>query len=108
MWSFRRSRSRRSAPTPDQLASLHRLVAGFGCTDASCFLTDLRPNDIDGFRDARQVPAFVGVVLLLLLIATITHALSSPLRRRRGDLAVLRALGCSRRHLASMMRWQAF
>ena len=71
-------------------------------------LDDLRPIEIDGLRSAQSVPLVVGVVLALLLVATLTHALLSTMRRRRGDLAVLRALGCTRRQLASTVRWQTF
>jgi hypothetical protein len=93
-------------PTAKDVASLNALLLKLGCADADCVLTDLRPVEIDGFHGARSVPLAVGVVLVLLLAATLTHALLSTMRRRRGDLAVLRALGCTRRQLESAMRWQ--
>jgi len=95
-------------PTSAQTRSVHALLARLGCTDASCYLDDLRPIDIDGLRSAKGMPLVVGIVLALLLAATLVHALLSTMRRRRGDLAILRALGCTRRQLASMMRWQTF
>jgi hypothetical protein len=95
-------------PTAKQIASLDSLLRTLGCTDSTCVLTDLRPNEIDGFRGARSLVLAVGVVLSLLLVATLTHALLSTMRRRQSDLAVLRALGCTRRQLESTMRWQTF
>jgi hypothetical protein len=97
-----------NGPTAAQTASLHALLAQLGCTDATCYLDDLRPIEIDGLRSAQSVPLVVGVVLALLLAATLAHALLSTMRRRRGDLAILRALGCTRRQLASTVRWQTF
>jgi hypothetical protein len=94
--------------TKQQIDTLRTLVAKSGCTDSSCVLTDLKPNEIDGFQRARSVPLVAGFVLPLLLFATLTHALLSTMRRRRGDLAVLRALGCTRRQLKSTLRWQTF
>jgi hypothetical protein len=95
-----------SGPTPAQTASLDRMIRGFGCTDPTCVLTDIRPAEIDGFRGARGVPLAAGIVLALLLFATLTHTVLSTMRRRQSDLAVLRALGCTRRQLESTMRWQ--
>jgi hypothetical protein len=97
-----------SGATKQQIDMLRTLVANVGCTDSSCVLTDLKPNEIDGFQRARSVPLVAGFVLPLLLFATLTHALLSTMRRRRGDLAVLRALGFTRRQLKSTLRWQTF
>src|SRR5205823_5204260 len=55
----------------------------------------------------RLLPLAVGGVLVLLLVATITHVLVSTMRRRAADLAVLRALGSSSRNLVATLRWQA-
>ena len=52
------------------------------------------------------MPLAVGVALALLLFATLAHTVLSTMRRRQVDLAVLRALGCTRRQLESTMRWQ--
>jgi hypothetical protein len=78
-----------------------------GCTDPTCLLTDSRPAEIDGYRSARGLPLAIGVVLVLLLVATLTHVLVSTMRRRAGDLAVLRAIGSSPRNLVATLRWQA-
>jgi ABC-type lipoprotein release transport system permease subunit len=46
-------------------------------------------------------------VLVLLLVATLTHVLVSTMRRRSADLAILRALGCTTWNLGSILRWQS-
>jgi hypothetical protein len=94
---------------PASNADIERLraIVGPACAEPSCVVADRVPDEIDGFRSARGLPLAVGVVLVLLLIATIAHVLLSTARRRTTDLAILRALGCSPRQLASVMRWQA-
>jgi hypothetical protein len=85
---------------------LRKALLEGGC-DASCLLTDSRPVEIDGYRNVRRLPLTIGLVLVLLLVATLTHVLVSTMRRRRGDLAILRALGCTTRNLVSILRWQS-
>ena len=89
-----------------QLRTLRAALAEVGCSDQTCVLTDQRPQEITGYRSARGLPAAVGITLVLLLVATLTHALLSTLRRRRSDFAILRALGCDRHQLAATMLWQ--
>jgi hypothetical protein len=92
----------------DTLPKLRAWLAGVGCTDPTCLLTDGRPTEVDGYRNARGLPSAIGIMLILLLVATLTHVLVTTMRRRAADLAVLRALGCVPRQLASILRWQAF
>jgi hypothetical protein len=86
---------------------LRFFLATQGCVDPTCLITDSRPPEIDGYRSARGLPAAIGVVLVLLLVATLTHVLVSTMRRRAADLAVLRAIGSSSRNLVATLRWQA-
>jgi hypothetical protein len=86
---------------------LRAFLAKQGCVDPTCLITDSRPAEIDGYRSARGLPAAIGVVLVLLLVATLTHVLVSTMRRRAADLAVLRAIGSSSRNLVATLRWQA-
>ncbi len=90
---------------------LRAFLAEQGCPDPTCVLTDtspsIRPAEIDGYRSARGLPPTVGVVLVLLMVATLTHVLMSTMRRREADLAVLRAIGSSSRNLVAILRWQA-
>jgi hypothetical protein len=89
------------------LTKLQTWLAEQGCADPTCILTDGRPTEIDGYRNARGLPPAIGIMLILLLVATLTHVLVTTMRRRAADLAVLRALGCIPRQLASILRWQA-
>jgi ABC-type lipoprotein release transport system permease subunit len=47
------------------------------------------------------------VFLLALAIGALTHVTSSVLRRRRGELAVLRSLGFTPRQVRACLAWQA-
>ena len=87
--------------------TLRAFLVKQGCNDPTCLLTDSRPAEIDGYRSAHRMPFAVGIVLVLLLVATLTHVLVSTMRRRAADLAVLRAIGSSSRNLVATLRWQA-
>jgi hypothetical protein len=90
---------------------LRAFLAKNGCSDPTCVVTEksaaIRPDEIDGYKSARGLPIAVGVALVLLLVATLTHVLLSTMRRRAADLAVLRAIGSSSRNLVATLRWQA-
>jgi hypothetical protein len=58
-----------------------------------------QPPQVAELRDVRVLPIVLGGFLLLLAIGAVGHALATAVRRRRHDVAVLRALG--------MTRWQA-
>jgi predicted lysophospholipase L1 biosynthesis ABC-type transport system permease subunit len=66
-----------------------------------------RGTDLDQLADIDTLPlalaAFVGTVGAIAL----AHVLVASVRRRRGDLAVLRALGVTQRDSRSIVRWQA-
>ena len=51
------------------------------------------PQDVLFLRDVRSLPVALSAFLVLLAIAAVGHALATAVRRRRDDLAVLRALG---------------
>ena len=57
------------------------------------------PAPITELRQVRMLPAALGVFLALLALGAVGHALATAVRRRRHDVAVLRALG--------MTRWQS-
>jgi ABC-type lipoprotein release transport system permease subunit len=66
-----------------------------------------RPTDLDDLQQASGLPSVLAGVLAIMAIATFTHALVSSVRRRRQDLAVMKALGCSRAQLSATVAWQA-
>ena len=56
------------------------------------------PGHVRVIRDVRVLPLALGAFLALLAVGAVGHALATAVRRRRRDMAVLRALG--------MTRWQ--
>ncbi|MFN2561385.1 MAG: FtsX-like permease family protein [Jatrophihabitans sp.] len=50
-------------------------------------------SEVTALRDVRRLPLFLGGFLALLAIGAVGHALTTSVRRRTQDLAVLRALG---------------
>jgi ABC-type lipoprotein release transport system permease subunit len=80
------------------------------CPRGSGFLAesvDDTPTDIVNFGRVRNMPLVLGAVLALLAAGTLTHVLISAVRRRRRDLALLRALGFERRQCIASVAWQA-
>jgi putative ABC transport system permease protein len=53
-------------------------------------------------------PYLLGVVLIVLTLATIVQMLVSTVRERRYDLAVIHAVGADRRLLRGIIRWNAW
>ncbi len=69
--------------------------------------TAVRPTELGLLDEVRLVPAYIaGFVAALGALATF-HTLFVTSRRRRGELMVLRALGCRPRDVARVIRWQA-
>jgi hypothetical protein len=68
-------------------------------------LTTPQESDLDvsgemkGLQQVRVLPIALAIFLALLAIGTVGHALATAVRRRRHDIAVLRALG--------MTQWQS-
>ena len=79
-----------------------------GCPPGSCLATtDQRPSDIRDYGGVRDTPLLLAAVLAVLAVATMTHVLLTSARRRRRDLAVLKALGMVRRQVLGVVEWQA-
>jgi ABC-type antimicrobial peptide transport system permease subunit len=51
--------------------------------------------------------AFLGTAIAASALASFALALSAAVRRRRADLALLKALGFTRRQLSATVAWQA-
>jgi len=65
------------------------------------------PNTIGLVRELRPVPVIVAAVVGLLALAAVAHTLLTTVRRRRHDLAVLRAFGLRPRQAGRIITWQA-
>ena len=99
----------RFGTTPDKaaaIAGLRSFVAGLGCDD-SCFTVDARPNELSGYAGITKLWVPFVAVLGLLLVISLVHGLVSATRANRLDLAVLAALGLSRRQITAVVVWQA-
>ena len=65
------------------------------------------PADQQNLRNVRALPLLFGAFATVLALGALSHVSLSVLRRRRGDLAVLRSLGCTPLQLRGMLAWQA-
>ena len=55
------------------------------------------PSRLAELREVQRLPLLLAAFLALLAVAAVGHAVATAVRRRRHDLAVLRALGVTRR-----------
>jgi hypothetical protein len=91
-----------------QNAGLTKALRAAGCPIGSCATTgDQRPTEIRNYASVRDVPLVLGTVLAVLAVATLAHVLLTSVRRRRRDLAVLKALGLTRAQVLRLVGWQA-
>ena len=78
------------------------------CPPGVCTVTaDQRPGEIKNYTGIRDTPLLLGLVLAVLAVGTLIHVLVTGVRRRRRDLAVLKALGFTRSQVRAVVAWQA-
>jgi putative ABC transport system permease protein len=65
------------------------------------------PSDIVALRRLRSTPFALGAILVLLIAATVIHALALAVRRRRHDVAVLQTVGMRPGQIVRSSLWQA-
>ena len=63
--------------------------------------------EVQEIQDLELLPVALSAFLVLLAVSAVGHALSIAVRRRRHDLAVLRALGMTRRQARLVVTTQA-
>ena len=66
-----------------------------------------RPSSVTSLNDIGDAPMIVAVIGALLGSAAIAYGLALTVRRRRQDLAILRALGLRPSQAGWVMTWQA-
>ena len=89
-------------------ARVQAAVIASGCPPGSCLVTaDQRPSDIRNYTGVRDTPLLLAAVLALLAVATLIHVLLTGVRRRRPDLAILKALGLCPSQVFGTVLWQA-
>jgi ABC-type antimicrobial peptide transport system permease subunit len=65
------------------------------------------PTAVADLSRIEDLPLALGLFFALLACATVAHALVTTVRRRRHDLAVLRAIGFTRRQTRGAIAWQS-
>ena len=89
-------------------ARLSSTMGALGCPLGSCVVTsDQRPGGIRDYAGVRDTPLVLAAVLIVLGAGTLAHVLLTGVRRRRGDLAVLKALGLTRLQVLRVVAWEA-
>jgi hypothetical protein len=66
-----------------------------------------RPANVVSLASIAGLPVALSGLLALIAAGTLAHTLISSTRRRRQDLAILKALGFTRRQLRRAIAWQA-
>jgi hypothetical protein len=97
-------------PGADVQAVARRLDAAAAAVkggQAFTFTPPVPPSEVEQLRDVSVLPLALAAFLILLAFAAVGHALSIAVRRRRHELAVLRALGLTRRQSRLVIVTQA-
>ena len=96
--------SLRSGTTTKDLDAI--LTKRFG-RNAFAVSASREPADVASYRRIRATPLVLAALLGLLSAVTVGHALIVAVRRRRTDLAVLRAIGFTPGQVSRAVAWQA-
>jgi ABC-type antimicrobial peptide transport system permease subunit len=67
----------------------------------------LRPAEIASYASFQSTPALMAAVLALAAIGALALTLTSSVRSRRREFALLKALGFTRRQLGASVAWQS-
>ncbi len=87
--------------------ALYAVPDGLGEGDSLAALPVQYPAEIENYRSIGDTPAILALVLAGGACVALGLTLLASVRRRRRELAMLRALGFSRRQLRSTIFWQA-
>jgi hypothetical protein len=67
----------------------------------------IRPDEVGDFGRIYNMPLYIVLLFAAGAGAALAHTLTSSVRRRRRDLAILKALGFTRAQVAATVSWQA-
>ena len=89
--------------------SLARIVSAINKgSDAQVLMRGvLRPAEIVNYRSMGSTPALLGAALSAATVLALALTFVASVRRRRRELAMLKAMGFTRRQLASAIAWQS-
>lgn len=101
----------RFRPGTDQAAAMAHLAETTGSIGefpgGSEVLAAQRPAEIVNAGDIGAAPKLLAGLLALGALGSLALALGTSVRRRRRELALLKALGFSRRQISATVAWQA-
>ena len=111
-------RLRAGAPPAEALATLHRIadvankafaaVPNSAAAGASVEVLPVQyPAEIENYRTIGSTPVLLASGLAIGAVVALGLTLTASVRRRRRDLALLKALGFSERQLAACVAWQS-
>ena len=86
---------------------LNREAADFVGGQAPPFTPPAPPGEVQELKDVAILPIALSGFLVLLALGAVGHALATAVRRRRDELAVLRALGLNRLQARTVVLTQA-
>ena len=91
------------------LTSLRTAVDAISVPDDSSIVAARvpEPSDIAALRRLRSTPVALASLLVLLIAATVVHALLLAIRRRRRDVAILQCVGMRPGQVMLATAWQA-
>jgi putative ABC transport system permease protein len=93
----------RFAPGVSHQAAIKRLQSRFPGDYSSLDI----PSGVEDFGRVSRLPLVLAGVLAALAAGTLAHMLTSSIRRRRRDLAILKTLGFGRGQVRAAVAWQA-
>ncbi len=93
-------------PGVDEPAALERLTDAYD-NRFPVYARPNRPGDVANLAQVDRLPWLLAGFLATLAVAVVAHALVVGVRRRRRDLAVLRAVGFRGGQTRSAVAWQA-
>jgi len=93
----------RFKPGIEPIAAIKRLKMRFP-GDA---LNLIKPRTLRSFGRMSNLPVALAAMLAALAAGTLAHMLTTSIRRRRRDLAILKTIGFSRGQVRSAVGWQA-
>jgi hypothetical protein len=97
---------------PTKAAALDRLhkmvpILEQAAQDGIAFIGVQRPAEVANAGTLRATPSYLAFALAGAAVAALGLTLVASVRRRRRDLALLKALGFTQRQLAAAVAWQA-
>jgi hypothetical protein len=92
----------------DPARELTRLATALPRTNTITYdtLTQQRPADITNAESMGSAPRTLAAILAVAALVSVALTVAASARRRRGDLALLKAIGFTRRQIASAVAWQ--